>query len=95
MPKRISLVRILMLIIFIAFVAVIGWALMYSSVYLLPKSDSMLNYFFITIMLFMLGLAVPYLMLKFSVHQAHLRNPKEKEVRMKDIPKHYDELKNE
>lgn len=40
-----------------------------------------------------LGLAVPYFSLKMGMHYARLANPHEKELKLKDIPKDHEQIR--
>jgi hypothetical protein len=69
-------------------IATVGYGVMHLMVYVLPMSqDSMFSNLIFTLFIIALGLAVPYWMLKFSIHRAHLYNPQEKEIRLEDLPK--------
>lgn len=69
-------------------IAVVGYAIMHLTVYVLPMSeDSVFIDLAFTLFIIALGLVVPYWMLKFSIHQVHLRHPEEREIELKDLPK--------
>ena len=91
-PNRmISNIRFLLII---AFVGFFGLGAMYMLTYLLPVMEhNSLNYGLFAIAIIAFGLTVPYLMLKLGLHEAHLKNPKERELRLADIPKEQQQLK--
>ncbi len=68
---------------------VVGYLVMYA----IPISETNIFYHVAyTIILTLLGLCIPYLMLKFAMHGAHIRNPQEHELEISDIPKDQDQL---
>jgi heme/copper-type cytochrome/quinol oxidase subunit 4 len=85
--------RIVPLLIF--FVALLGFMAMYMFVHVFPLSGSAWNYGFCTLAIIVLGLCVPYWMLKLGVHEAHLINPKEKELTLEAFSKDQDQLEKE
>lgn len=80
---------------FIIALPVIGFTGMYMFVYILPLSDNVLIQIFYTLVLIALGLAIPYWILKLGIHEAHLANPEEKELELKDVPKDKQQLDEE
>ena len=72
---------------------VVGYAVMH---WLVLASPTGANNIFIAIGLMLaiiaIGLVVPYLMLKSGFHAAHLQNPQEKELELKDLPKDADDI---
>jgi hypothetical protein len=85
-PNRmVSNIRFLLII---AFVGFFGFGAMYMLTYLLPLMEhNNLNYGLFALAIIAVGLTVPYVMLKLSLHEAHLKNPREKELKLADIPK--------
>jgi hypothetical protein len=85
--------RILLSIGAMAAILIVGYAIMYFAVYIVPLSGAGLaNQLFYTVLLIALGLAVPYWVLKLVGYAAHKENPREKTVRLKDIAKDKDQL---
>jgi hypothetical protein len=75
------------------FIPVAGYSLMHSMFYVLPMSeDSTGMHLFLTLFIIALGLCVPYWMLMAMAHKAHLSDPREREMHLKDIPKDEQEL---
>lgn len=74
-------------------IPVAGYALMHVLVFVLPVSDGNIwvhvLYFALTMFL---GLAIPYVMMKSAMHRAHLRDPSEGELELKNIGKDKDQL---
>ena len=71
----------------------VGYGIMHGLTYLFPMSeDTPYTHLFYTVILIALGLLIPYWMLKTGIHAAHLRDPGEKELQLKDIPKDKDQL---
>ena len=90
-PNRmVSNIRFLLII---AFVGFFGFGAMYLLTYMLPLSHTALNYGFFAIAVIIFGLTIPYWMLKMGLHEAHLKNPRERELRLADIPKSQQKLK--
>jgi hypothetical protein len=76
------------------FIAAMGYGVMHLMVYVLPMAqDNTFSHIIFTVFIIALGLAVPYLMLKFSIHRTHLYNPNEKELRLEDLPKDQERAK--
>ena len=75
-------------------IPLLGYALMHVLIYIYPLSQEshFLRYTIYTLALIVLGLVIPYAMLKAGVAAAKLRNPDEKSLEIKDIPKDKDEL---
>lgn len=74
--------------------AVAGFLIMYALVHEFSL-DSGANFgaALLMLLLIVIGLGVPYMMLKLGVHEAgKVRDQNEKELNIKDIPKHQDEL---
>ncbi len=76
-------------------VALAGSALMYGAVFTVPMQGNVIGPLAVTLFIIFAGLTVPYWVLKLSVHAAHERDPREKEVRLKDIPKDKDDMDRE
>lgn len=57
--------------------------------------DEMLTLVLLYAAMIAILLTIPYLMLKLLFHQAHLENPDEVELKMKDIPKDQDQLEHD
>ena len=76
----------------IFFIAGIGSGIMYSATYLLPLSDNLVSYGVVSLAITVLGLAVPFFILKLILHEAHLRKGGERPLRFSDIPKDRDQL---
>lgn len=72
---------------------ILGFAVTYgiSQVKPLPDSSDVYNGFY-TLFTILLLLAVPYTMLKLVAHIAHLRNPRERELHLSDLPKDKEQL---
>lgn len=80
----------------IPILAVAGYAVMHGLIYALPVSENntTVNILF-TCFIIAMGLAIPYFMLKIGMHEAHLQNPDEKELRLRDIPKDKQQISRE
>ena len=91
-PNRmVSNIRFLLII---AFVGFFGFGAMYMLTYLLPLMEhNNLNYGLFALAIIAVGLTVPYVMLKLSLHEAHLKNPRERELRLADMAKVQQPLK--
>ncbi len=81
MWKHIGLVLLIIAIIVLGAGAMRGSVLGLS----LPPGN-LANELFVVAIIFVLGLAVPYWVLKLGVHTAHLSDANEQEVEMKNIP---------
>ena len=69
-------------------IPVVGYGIMHALVYVLPMGEHTGGaHLALTVLIIFLGLAVPYWMLKAGLFKAHLGNPKEKELQLKDFPK--------
>lgn len=76
------------LIIAIPAVALIGYGLMKLLVIGLPVDNERTGaQVIVSIAIPVLGLIIPYFMLKLGFFDAHLHNAKEKNIRLSDIPK--------
>ena len=77
----------ILMVISILLIPLIGYAIMHALVYILPVSASHNMQLLVTIMIIALGLCIPYWMIKAGFHKAHLTNPQESELELRDIPK--------
>jgi hypothetical protein len=86
--------RFVFFLVLAAAVALAGSAVMYGAVFTAPLAENTkgVTPYLVTLFIIAVGLAAPYWVLKLSVHAAHERDPREKEVALKDIPKDKDEL---
>jgi hypothetical protein len=74
----------------------LGALAMHLLIYLIPMSEkTTLQHALYSITLTLLGLAIPFWMLKALFSAAHTRNRHEKEFTLRDIPKDKDELAKE
>lgn len=74
-------------------IPLIGYGIMHLLVYVVPVSeDNVFSNFFYTAIVIVLGLGIPYAMLKLLFHAANLKNRREKPLRLQDIPKDKDQL---
>ena len=70
-----------------------GYTVMYLLTYTVPMGHtSGFNQALYAFVLIIIGLAVPYWILKLVLHEAHKRDSSEKEITLKDIPKDKEEL---
>jgi hypothetical protein len=75
-------------VILAAAIPVLGYGVMHGLALILPMDDgSTGTHLLLTAAIIFLGLAVPYWMLKAGLISAHKRNPKERELQLKDFPK--------
>lgn len=83
----------LWLITFIIALPIIGYGISYAMVQVFPMSEQgdILRALFVFLIILLL-LAVPYFMLKLSMHVAHKNNPREREMYLADMPKDKDQL---
>ena len=85
--------KIALIVALIVLVVLVGFAVMRTAIYAIPQSGGdAVNHTVYTVLLIALGLAVPYWMVKLLFHAAHVRNPQEKEVGLKDIPDDKEQL---
>lgn len=69
-------------------IVLVGAGAMYWLIYAFPMDDeSMVLHTVYAVVMIVLGLAIPYWVLKLGIHRAHLQNPQEKEMELSDIPK--------
>ena len=75
------------------FMAVGSYLIMKFSVVYLPVSQGNIGVeLFVTLLIFFLGLGVPYWIMKLGAHAAHEGNPAEKEIELKNFGKDQDQL---
>lgn len=80
--------RVILSVIGIAAVFVISYAIAHGLVLLYPPSEQNAGFHAIlTLLLILILLAAPYFALKLMSHAAHLKNPEEKEIHLRDFPK--------
>lgn len=84
--------RINLIIAAIILLPFIGYGVMLMTTYIPMSESSMGNHFIFTVLLIVLGLAIPYWMLKMLFHAANIRNPHEKHMHLSDIPEDKDRL---
>lgn len=87
-PDRKPSTKFFLLIFSIPAIILGGYALMWGVSYLLPiveKTTAL--YFFIAAAIIALGLSIPYWVLKDFFFAAHEKNPDERTLNLKDIPK--------
>lgn len=80
--------KVIFFVIAVPAIAVVGYGIMQALVYMLPMQGASSGiYALVSILIIALGLIVPYLMLKAGFAGAHINNPSEKSLDLKDIPK--------
>lgn len=84
--------RHLTIILTILLVLLGGYGFMYMLSFAFP--DSSAGQLFTMALFAVIVLAVPYWVIKLMTKDAHLRNPREKEMHLRDIPKDKDQLAN-
>jgi len=93
MQQKIKFDIILLVIIAIP---VIGYGIMHGLAFVIPLSEGQegesIGPIFYNMILIILGLLIPYVMLKLLFKAAHMRNPQEKEFHIEDLPKDKEQL---
>lgn len=84
--------NILLLIAVIALLPLLGYGLTYGLNIAAPMSEGGMSYHVLFILLIIvMGLGVPYWMMKLLSRAAHVQNPQEKEFQLSDLPKDKDD----
>lgn len=83
--------KIVAAIIFIPIVVVAGYFIMEALMRILPM-ESLLGSSLILMLIILIGLAVPYWIIKAGFFAAHLNNRNEKNIHLDDLPKDADRI---
>ncbi len=90
-PKKLG-INVVFAIAAVIAMPLLGFALMRVLTVIPMSETSTGNHYLFTVLIYLLGLAIPFFMLKLLFHAAHLRNPEEKQMHLADIPANKDDL---
>jgi hypothetical protein len=78
----------ILMLVSIPLILLIGYGLMGATTLIFPMTaDSTGTHLLVICSIIILALAVPYFILKVGFHTAHITNPNEEELKLKDFPK--------
>ena len=82
-----------LLVVAVFLLAIIGFGLLQLFTYVVPMTEKTTGtYYLFTLAIIVLGLLIPYWMLKLVSKAAHEHNPEEREMHLDDIPKDKEQL---